>query len=78
MYNVYAIKSLNKDYIYAGLTNNISRRLHQHNNGLERTTKFYKPFKLIYIEKFETRKEARNKEKYLKSGCGKEYLKNII
>lgn len=77
MYYVYAIKSLNKKYIYVGLTNDINRRFYQHNNGLEKTTKPYKPFKLIHIEELKTRNEARKREKYLKSGCGKEYLKEI-
>jgi len=77
MYYVYAIKSLNKKYIYVGLTDNVNRRFNQHNNGLERTTRSYRPFKLIHIEKFETRPGARQKEKYLKSGCGKEFLKTL-
>ena len=67
MYYVYAIKSLNKKYIYVGLTNNINRRFYQHNNGLEKTTKAYKPFKLIHIEEFKTRNQARKREKYLRS-----------
>ena len=41
------------------------------------TTKPYIPFILIYSEKFETRAEARDKEKYLKSGSGKEFLKTL-
>ena len=49
----------------------------RHNNGYEKTTKPYTPFKLIYSEKVETRIEARKREKYLKSGIGKEFLKSI-
>lgn len=78
MYYVYAIKSLEKNYIYVGLTNNIDRRFNQHNNGKEKTTNFYKPFVLIYQEKFKTRTDARRKEKYLKSGIGKAFLKNLL
>ncbi len=74
---VYAIKSLVKTYIYVGLTNSIERRINEHNSGKNRSTKSYKPFKIIYSEKFETRKEARKREIYLKSGIGKEYLKSI-
>ncbi len=77
MYFVYAIKSVNRNYIYAGLTNDIERRVAEHNAGKNKTTKPYRPFKLIYSESFSTRVEARKKEKYLKSGIGKEYLKNI-
>ena len=76
-YYVYAIKSLNRTYIYVGLTNSVERRLEQHNKGQNRSTKAYKPFKLIYTETFKTRIEARNREIYLKSGIGKEFLKSI-
>jgi len=77
MINVYAIKSLKRDYIYVGMTKDLSARIKRHDRGYERTTKPYRPFKLIYREKFPDRKEARKKEKYLKSGIGKEYLKTL-
>ena len=77
MFYVYAIESLSRNYIYVGLTNDLERRIYQHNNDENRTTKAYAPFVLIHSEKFETRTEARTKEKYLKSGIGKELLKNI-
>ena len=77
MYYVYAIKSLKREYIYVGLTNNLERRFSDHDKGYNRTTKPYRPFKLIYTEKFDTRSEARKREKYLKGGSGKEFLKNI-
>lgn len=77
MYYVYALKSTVQKYIYVGLTDNPKRRISQHNKGLSKSTKFYKPFNLILIEPFKTRFEARNREKYLKSGCGKEYLKSL-
>ena len=77
MFYPYAIKSKNKNYIYVGLTNNPDRRISQHNNKKEQTTKSYAPFKIILIEKHSTRAEARNREKYLKSGIGKEYLKSL-
>jgi putative endonuclease len=77
LYYVYAIKSLTRNYIYVGLTNNIERRILQHNKGENRTTKAYMPFIMIYSEKFETRNDARTKERYLKSGIGKEFLKKF-
>ncbi|WP_369431597.1 GIY-YIG nuclease family protein [Rhodohalobacter sulfatireducens] len=49
----------------------------EHQNGYERTTKPYRPFKLIYYESFPDRKEARNREKYLKSAAGKRFLKSM-
>jgi len=78
MYYVYAITSLTRNYIYVGMSNNVQRRLHEHNSGKNKTTRPYRPFVLFYKEQFDTRTEARHKEKYLKSGIGKEYLKKIL
>jgi putative endonuclease len=77
MFFVYALSSSIKNYIYVGLTNNLERRVQQHNLGKEKTTSSYLPFKIIYQKSFQTRQEARRHEKYLKSGCGKEFLKNL-
>ena len=60
------------------MTNNIDRRLNQHNSGKEKTTKPYKPFNIVLLEKFNSRIEARKRETYLKSGCGKEFIKKLI
>jgi len=77
MFVVYAIKSLKREYIYVGLSNNLERRLAEHNGGKNKTTKPYRPFRLIYSEELNTRIQARVREKYFKSGSGKEFLKNI-
>ena len=49
------------------MTSNLEKRLKEHNNGYEKTTKPYAPFTLIYTEQTTTRPEARIKEKYFKS-----------
>jgi len=75
VYFVYAISSSEHNYIYVGLTQNVSKRIKRHNDGRERTTKFYSPFELIYSEVCKSRIDARIREKYWKSGIGKEKLK---
>jgi putative endonuclease len=77
MFTVNAIKSLSKSYIYVGLTNNLDRRLNEHNIGSNRTTKPYRTFVLIHTETFNSRTEARLNEKYFKSGVGKEFLRKL-
>ena len=77
MIYVYAIKSISRNYLYVGMTNNTSRRINEHNSGQNRTTKAYRPFKVLLVEEFENRKQARKREKYLKSGIGKESLKKL-
>jgi len=76
-WSVYALRSTKRAYIYVGITSDLRRRVAQHNVGKERTTRPYRPFTLILAEGFETRGEARRREIYLKSGCGKEYLRNL-
>jgi len=76
-YTVYAIKSLSRNYIYVGISNDVPRRFEEHNKGYNKTTKPYLPFKLIYTESFPTRKAARVKEKYLKGGSGKKFLRGL-
>jgi putative endonuclease len=75
-YFVYAIRSLVDGRIYVGLTGDVEKRIKQHNDGKTQSTRPYRPWKLIHQESFENRKDARAREKYLKSGSGKEYLKN--
>ena len=77
MFYVYALKSLSRNYIYVGLTNDLERRFNQHQKGQNKTTKPYLPFILFYKEQFKTRDEARQREKYLKSGIGKEFLRTL-
>lgn len=78
MYYVYSIKSELRNYIYVGLTNNPERRIGEHNNKYEKTTRAYAPFRKILVEEFPSRIEARVRERYLKSGVGKEYLKSLL
>lgn len=77
MYYTYAISSISRKYIYVGISDNTERRIEQHNKGRNKTTKPYCPFKMILVEKYNTRAEARAREKYLKSGYGKEFLKRM-
>ena len=77
MFFVYAISSIKQDYIYVGLTDHVIRRFHDHNNGLEKTTRPYLPFQLIFSKEYPDRKKARKSEKYYKSGSGKRYLKSL-
>ena len=78
MIYVYAIQSLKDGRIYVGQTSNVTNRLAQHNKGLTFSTKPYTPWKLFYTETFNDRASARAKEKYLKSGIGKSYLKSLL
>jgi len=77
MYTTYALRSETRNYIYVGLTSDLTRRLSEHNSGKNKTTKPYRPFRVIFSKGFSTRIEARMEEKKLKGGSGKEFLKSL-
>jgi putative endonuclease len=77
-YYVYVLKSDFKDFYYKGMTNNLERRLKEHNSGQCKSTKIFRPFKIVYKEVCENRILARKREKYLKSAAGRKFLKKIL
>ena len=76
MFYVYVITIKIRNYIYVGISNNFQRRIKEHQQRKSSTTRAYRPFDLLLIETFETRGNAREREKYLKSGRGKEWIKS--
>lgn len=78
LFTVYAIKSISHKFIYVGMATNLDERLYQHNSGFNKSTKPYKPFRLIYTEEYESSIKARIREKQLKTGKGKKFLYSLI
>jgi len=74
MVHVYVIKSMKHNYRYVGITNNFARRLKQHNEGYNLTTKPYATFETVLVENCASYEEARKREKFLKSGQGRKFL----
>lgn len=74
-YYVYVLESLSDGNWYTGYSDNIKRRLKEHNQGKNRSTKHRRPLKLIYYEGCLSQNDALAREKYLKSGMGKRYLR---
>ena len=73
MYIVYILKSEVAEKSYVGITDNLERRLSQHNLGNSFYTSRYKPWEIIYTEEVEDRETARKRERYLKSAAGRKY-----
>ena len=63
---------------YTGATNNLEKRLEQHNKGDVYYTKNKLPVRLIYFEACLNKDDAFRRERYLKTGMGKRYLKNRL
>jgi putative endonuclease len=78
MWYVYFLKSLSKNFIYVGSTDNLRRRFDEHSRGLCQSTKAYRPLELNAYVAVLTEKKARELEKYFKSGSGKAILKKRI
>jgi len=74
MYYIYVIKSKVDSRLYKGITNDLDRRIIEHNTGKNRSTKAYKPWELFCFEKVDSRAEARNREKFFKSGIVRDFL----
>ncbi len=77
MYKVYALFFKDLRRIYVGMSKNTNQREKDHVRGKTKSTKNKGKFVLKILEECKTRKEAREREKYWKSGCGKEKLKII-
>ncbi|NAS29483.1 GIY-YIG nuclease family protein [Flavobacteriaceae bacterium R38] len=78
MYFVYVLYSPSFDRYYIGMTQDYEKRLKEHNNGKTKSTKAFKPWEIIYKEIFNSREEAIDREKYLKSAAGRRWRKENI
>ncbi|PIR96394.1 MAG: excinuclease ABC subunit C [Candidatus Doudnabacteria bacterium CG10_big_fil_rev_8_21_14_0_10_42_18] len=76
MYYVYLLKSLKNKSWYIGYTTDLKARFTRHNKGLNKSTKAKAPWKLIYYEAYLNQTDAKGRERFLKSGSGRKFLKN--
>lgn len=77
-YFVYILKSEKDGNFYTGYTRDLRGRIKLHNEGKVPSTKNRIPLKLVYFEGCLNQQDATRREKYLKSGNGKIYLKNRL
>ncbi len=78
MFYTYILHSKKDKKWYTGSTSNLQKRFKDHNLDKVHSTKGRGPFELIYYEACINEQDARQREKYLKSGMGKRYLKNRL
>ncbi len=78
MFYVYILKSLKDNELYIGFADNLTRRLLKHNSGKVFSTKSRRPLKLIYVEICLNKYDAKQREKYFKTGVGKKFIKNRL
>lgn len=75
MFHVYCLYSKAYGELYTGFTVDLRRRLVEHNRGLNFSTRRYLPWKLIYYEACLNERDARRREKYLKTSQGRRMMK---
>ncbi len=76
MFYVYVLKSSKDEELYIGSSNDLKRRLAEHQNGKSFSTQFRRPFELIYYEAYKKEKDARDREHALKfRGNARRFLK---
>jgi putative endonuclease len=78
MFAVYVLQSTVADRRYIGSAADEQIRLEQHNAGLSRSTKAWRPWIIVYREFFETRALAMRRERFLKTGRGREELNRLL
>jgi putative endonuclease len=78
MHYVYVLQSLKDKEFYTGYTTDLNRRIKEHNNAAQISTSSRTPFRLIYFEGCSIKEDAIAREKYLKSGMGKKYIRNRV
>ena len=78
MWFVYFLQSVNHVFLYIGHTSDLEKRLREHNDGLNQSTKHYRPFELVGYVAVTTEANAIALEKYFKTGSGKAILKKRI
>ena len=76
-WSAYALWSQSFDRLYIGMSSDVPARVKDHNAGKQKSTKAFIPYRLIYTEKCTSRAHAREREKYWKSGEGREKLRTI-
>ena len=77
-YIVYTLLSLKDKKLYTGFTTNLKNRLREHFKGLVTSTRLRRPFKLIHSELFINEKDAKARERFLKSGFGRKQLRQAL
>ncbi|HET9850654.1 MAG TPA: GIY-YIG nuclease family protein [Candidatus Saccharimonadales bacterium] len=75
---VYVLYSEKSNNLYVGFTHDLRARLAKHNNGLNFSTKPYRPWSLIYYEAHTKESDAKRRERYLKTTAGDRALRRML
>ncbi len=77
-YYVYLLQSEKDGNFYIGYTTDLRKRVNKHNNGENKATKPFRPYRLIFYEAFLNRIDAKRREVYLKGGYGRKTIRVML
>ena len=77
-YYSYVLRSSKNGILYKGSTQNLEKRLQTHNSGKVNFTSKNIPWELVISEEFSTRSEAVKREKWYKSGVGRDWINSKL
>lgn len=77
-YYVYILQNKSKNFIYIGYSEDLRKRVKEHNDGKSKSTKHYIPLELIHYESYKNSKDAKRRELYLKTNRGRTTLITML
>jgi putative endonuclease len=77
-YYFYILQSHKYHKLYLGYTGNLKKRIYEHNNGKNKSTKSYFPYELIYYCAFKNKQDAIGCEKYLRTTAGWKRIRSML
>ncbi|OGN03174.1 MAG: excinuclease ABC subunit C [Candidatus Yanofskybacteria bacterium RIFCSPHIGHO2_01_FULL_43_42] len=78
MFCVYILRSSSDKKLYVGYTNNLKRRLKEHSDGNNFSTKDRLPLELVYYEAYHNGEDAKERERFFKTGWGRQYIAKVL
>ena len=78
MYYVYILLNESKTRTYTGASDDVDKRLAEHNAGKVKASRPYRPYKIFHTESFATLSEARKKEIFYKSATGRRKMRKMM
>ena len=77
-YTVYILESLKNGRYYVGYSNDLEKRIKQHNSGYTKGSRHLAPFKLVYKEEFDNLTDAVRRELYIKKQKSRKFIRGLI
>ncbi len=75
---VYILRSQRNGRFYTGVTEDVARRLEQHNAGGVKATKYIRPMDIVHLEEYSDATQARKREYYIKAQKSRRFIEQLM